>query len=206
MENENNIYKEKSRSAFDKIASNYSESHDGKFVEPMYEEVIKRILELKPRNILDVGCGPGSVLVHLKNKNIGLHGLDISEKMIEEAEKNLGQDVDLRVGDSESMPWLDNSFDIILCNASFHHYPNPLKSLKEMKRLLKKDGVLIIGEPTAPSIIRFITNMSIKYSNKGDVRIYNKKEMESLLEEVGLHPYNYKKINHKSFIINANII
>lgn len=201
---EKNIYKEKSKENFNEIADKYSVSHDGKFVEPMYEEVINRIKVLNPKSILDVGCGTGIILNQFKNKGIELYGLDISEKMIEEARKNLGEEVQLKLGDSESMPWEDDSFELILCNASFHHYPNPKCALREMNRLLKPDGTLIIGDPTAPFIIRQLTNIWIKHSDGGDFRIYNKKEIENLLEETGFKPYNYKKINRQSFIINAS--
>ena len=203
MKANSNTYKEKSRDSFDKIANNYEKSHDGRFVEPMYDEIISRILQANPKSILDVGCGPGSVLVNLKDRNIKLYGIDISENMIKEARKNLGQQAELKVGDSEFIPWQDNSFDLVLCNASFHHYPNPIKSLKEMVRVLKPERCLIMGEPTAPSMMRGIINITIKYSNNGDFRIYNKKEMEKLFREAGLKPYNYKRINHQSFIING---
>ena len=48
----------------------------------------------------------------------------------------IGEEVQLKLGDSEAMPWEDESFDVILCNASFHHYPNPKIALSEMKRLV----------------------------------------------------------------------
>lgn len=201
---EKNIYKERSKEKYNKIADKYSISHDGKFVEPMYDEVINRIRELNPKSILDVGCGTGIVLSYFKDKGIELYGLDISEKMIEEARRNLGEGVQLKVGDSESMPWEDNSFDIILCNASFHHYPNPKTALSEMNRLLKPNGTLIIGDPAAPVIIRQLINGCLKYSDGGDFKIYNRREIEKLLEETGFKPYNYKKINYRSFIINAS--
>ena len=48
----------------------------------------------------------------------------------------IGEEVQLKLGDSEAMPWEDESFDVIFCNASFHHYPNPKTALSEMKRLV----------------------------------------------------------------------
>ena len=48
----------------------------------------------------------------------------------------IGEEVQLKLGDSEAMPWEDESFDVILCNASFHHYPNRKTALSEMKRLV----------------------------------------------------------------------
>ena len=47
--------------------------------------------------------------------------------MIEEAGKKLGKAARLQVGDAEQLPYKDNFFDVVVCNASFHHYPNPGK-------------------------------------------------------------------------------
>lgn len=85
----------------------------------MYNEIINRVEVIKPKRILDVGCGTGNILMKLaKSNNIELYGLDISEKMIDVAKQNLDYDVGLKVGDSEDMPWEDNTFDVIICNAS----------------------------------------------------------------------------------------
>ncbi|MGN0143713.1 MAG: class I SAM-dependent methyltransferase [Clostridium sp.] len=172
----------------------------------MYSEIMRRIMNENPKKILDVGCGTGNVLMRLvPNKDLSLYGLDISEKMIEIAKKNLGNKVELKVGDSEYMPWDDNYFDVIVCNASFHHYPNPEKVLSEMKRVLKDNGTLIIGDPTAPLIIRLILNIFCKLSNKGDYKIYSQKEIEALLIKCGFEPFKFKMINCKSFAVNAKI-
>lgn len=206
-ENNKNIFKENSKVNFNKQAEVYDEDGDGKFVAPMYDEIINRIMCLNPKKLLDIGCGTGNVLMRINmNEDLSLYGLDISEKMIETAKKNLGNKAELKVGDSEYLPWEDNSFDVIVCNASFHHYPDPEKVLLEMKRVLKKNGTLIIGDPTGPIIVRQILNLLFKVSNNGDYRAYSKKEIESLLIKCGLEPFNFKKINWKSFAINAKII
>jgi ubiquinone/menaquinone biosynthesis C-methylase UbiE len=206
MESNKNIFKENSKINFNRKAEVYDKSYDGKFVAPMYDEIINRIISANPKKILDVGCGTGNVLKKLvSNENLSLYGLDISEKMIEIAKKNLENRAELKVGDSEYMPWEDDSFDVIVCNASFHHYPNPKKVLLEMKRVLKSNGTLIIGDPTAPVIYRQIINLYCKISNCGDYRMYFKKEIEELLKECGFEPFNFIKINYKSFAINARI-
>lgn len=207
MENKKNIFKENSKVNFNKQAEIYDEEGDGKFVASMYDEIINRIMFLNPKKLLDIGCGTGNVLMRInRNENLYLYGIDISEKMIEKAKKNLGNKAELKVGDSEYLPWKDNSFDVIVCNASFHHYPNPEKVLLEMKRVLKKNGTVIIGDPTGPIIVRQILNLLFKFSNNGDYRAYSKKEIEALLIKCGLEPFNFKKINWKSFAINAKII
>jgi ubiquinone/menaquinone biosynthesis C-methylase UbiE len=206
MESNKSIFKEKSKVNFNKQAEAYDEGHDGKFVSPMYDEIVNRVLSLNPKKILDVGCGTGNILIRLaKNKDLSLYGLDISENMIEMAKKNLGHRVELKIGDSEHMPWEDDCFDVIFCNASFHHYPDPEKVLLEMKRLLKNNGTLIIGDPTAPVIYRQMINLYCKISNNGDYRIYSKEEIEKLLIKCGFEPFKFAKINCKSFAINAKI-
>ena len=204
MESNKNIFKENSKINYNRQAEVYDESGDGKFVAPMYGEIVNRIMSANPKKLLDVGCGTGNVLMKLNaNEDLSLYGLDISEKMIETAKKNLGNKAELKVGDSEYMPWEDNSFDVIVCNASFHHYPNPEKVLLEMKRVLKSNGILIIGDPTAPVIIRQLINLNCKRSNKGDYRLYSKREIEELLIKCGFVPFEFKMINCKSFAINA---
>lgn len=206
MENSKNIFKENSKMTYNRQASIYDEKGDGKFVAPMYDEIVRRINKVNPKNVLDVGCGTGNVLMRLNvSQDMRLHGLDISEKMIEEAKKNLGDKVELKVGDSEYIPWEDDSFDVVVCNASFHHYPNPEKVLCEMKRVLNKNGTLIIGDPTAPGIYKKIINLFFKISNKGDFRIYSEEEIKALLIKCGFEPFDFKMINSKSFAINAKI-
>lgn len=204
--NNKNIFKENSKINFNRTAEVYDESSDGKFVAPMYEEIVSKVISANPKKILDVGCGTGNVLIKLStNYKFGLYGVDISENMIKIAKKNLGDKAELKVGDSEYIPWEDNSFDVIVCNASFHHYPSPEKVLLEMKRVLKNSGLLIIGDPTAPVICRQFINLYCKISNNGDYKIYSEKEIKALLVKCGFEAFDFKKINYKSFAISAKI-
>ncbi len=97
--------------------------------------------------ILDVGCGTGELAYklagHLEESEI--HGVDISDTMIEKANaKKNGRDINFKVGDVEELPYEDNTFDVITCSHSFHHYPNKEKAISEMYRVLKSDGRLMI--------------------------------------------------------------
>lgn len=206
MESNKNIFKENSKNNYNKQAAIYDERGDGKFVAPMYGEIIGRILNERPKKILDVGCGTGNVLKRLKTyEELSLYGLDISENMIKTAGESLGKRAELKIGDSECIPWGSDFFDVVVCNASFHHYPNPEKVLLEMKRVLKNNGTLIIGDPTGPIIIRQMLNIFCKISSNGDYWIYSKKEIEKLLIKCGFEPFDFKMINCKSFAVNAKI-
>ena len=197
--------KEVSKAHFDAIASSYDTSYDGKFVSKMYQDLVQRVNALSPAplHILDLGCGNGNVLAILsKTTKASLYGLDLSEEMVEVAQQRLPE-VNFCVGDAEALPYAAHQFDVIICNASFHHYPNPLKVLMEIKRVLKKGGTFILGDPTGPSLWLKLLNFGLRYSNSGDYHIYTKKEISALLEKVGFNISNYKNTTLKTFALNA---
>lgn len=196
--------KEYSRRSFDEEAEHYDSSHDGRFAGLVYEDLAERILETKPGLLLDLGCGNGNVLVKVAGRTKAeLYGLDLSQEMIREAEKRLGKKAVLSVGDAEALPYADHMFDTVVCNASFHHYPNPENVLVEIKRVLKKQGVLILGEPTVLRSAIPIFNWLLQWSKSGDYRIYDRKSMERLLTDHGFHPYGWKLVSRKMFLLNA---
>lgn len=207
----NNIVnvKESSKSHFDDIAKDYNNSHDGKYINCMYHEIIERIVSMedKPTKILDLGCGNGNVISLLSDKiDAQLFGVDLSENMVLEAKSYLQEKAEFQVGDAEQIPYKDKMFDVVICNASFHHYPNPLIVLDEIKRVLNDDGIFILGDPTAPFgwILRLF-NWTLRYSDSGDYHIYGKKEIIPMLEQEGFKVMEWKNINMKSFILTAKI-
>jgi ubiquinone/menaquinone biosynthesis C-methylase UbiE len=168
------------------MSSDYSKEL-GKYTEPMHYSLIKELEGRSFKTLLDVGCGNGIFLSMVLNKfDVEVSGIDISPGMIEKSKELLDSRADLKVGDSEHLPWNDGSFDVVTCSASFHHYPNPELVLKEMRRVLRPDGILMIADPfTSNELLRFFANILIKFSKSGDVKIYSQKEMQELLEKCG---------------------
>jgi ubiquinone/menaquinone biosynthesis C-methylase UbiE len=92
--------------------------------------------------ILDNGCGIGYSADFLaKEKMIGI---DISKGMIEKAKKRTNR---LVCADSQRLPFKNETFEVIFCRSLLHHLPNPQDGVREMKRVLKMNGELIISEP-----------------------------------------------------------
>lgn len=185
--------KEKTKDHFDKTASDYNNSSDGKFVEGMYDVLVTEILKSERGRILDVGCGNGNLFKLLPDGKYELHGIDFSKNMIDEAKRTCKNPSTFAVADAESLPFDDDSFDIIVCNASFHHYTNPNAVLKEMHRVLKVNGKLLIGDPYVPDIVRPLINVLIKFSEKGDYHFYGLNEMQELFLENDLIPVSSLK-------------
>lgn len=180
--------KNKTKQHFNETASNYNTSDDGKFVQGMYDVLVNEIQKSQSGKILDIGCGNGNLFTFLPDGKYELFGIDFSENMISEAKKNCKTKVSFIVADAEKLPFDDNTFDIVVCNASFHHYIHPNIVLEEMNRVLKIGGKVLIGDPYIPKGIRGIINALLRFSDSGDYHIYGLSEMENLFLYNGFNP------------------
>jgi ubiquinone/menaquinone biosynthesis C-methylase UbiE len=122
------LFKDKSKLTFSNQANIYDSTYYGKHASKLYNSVIGKINDFKCTKVLDVGCGTGTILSLLsKNESISLSGVDLSEGMLNMAKQKLNDRVELKLGDSEQLPWDNSTFDAIICTDSFHHYPEPEK-------------------------------------------------------------------------------
>jgi ubiquinone/menaquinone biosynthesis C-methylase UbiE len=194
--------KEKSRKTFDKEAKNYSQTSDGKFCRRVYPAILDALEKTKAVSLLDVGCGTGNILAQIQGEK-ALFGIDLSPQMIEAAKQNLGQKATVVVGDAEKLPWNNSMFDTVCCTFSFHHYPNPLNVLKEMQRVLKPGGFLVLADPWMLSPARQILHFTFRYSSQGDCACYGKSDMRSLLQKSGFTLKTWDHPTHDSFLLTA---
>lgn len=200
-------YKEDARKTFDNLAIKYEDHYYGSQSRILYDKTVLKIESFKHEFILDLGCGKGFLLEILKKYQSKLYGADISSEMIKYAQKMLGSHAELKVADSENLPWENNSFDIISCILSFHHYPDPMKSMVEMKRVLKHNGHITIAELWLPEPLRYLTNSYMKsnFNRTGDVKVYSRHEWFNMLNTNGFININIEKTNRIYFIITAEI-
>lgn len=190
--------KEKTKQHFNETASSYNTSDDGKFVSEMYDVMVDEIQKSQPGKILDVGCGNGNLFTFLPDGKYELFGVDFSENMIIEAKKNCKVKASFSVSDAENLPFDDDTFDIVVCNASFHHYIHPNIVLEEMHRVLKDGGKLLIGDPYIPNGLRGLMNVLLRFSDSGDYHIYGLKEMEDLFVDTGFNPVSSLKTGKRT--------
>lgn len=115
-----------------------------------WDELIKEIPEKK--SFLDVGCGAGYALLRAeKDKQCKVTGIDPDPGAhgVGRFIKDFSTQTDIRQGYAENLPFENDEFDVVFSSHVLEHVENEELSLKEMKRVLKNDGVLIIGMPTA---------------------------------------------------------
>jgi len=191
---------ETNKDYWDKCAS----SMDGKglryeFLRKCQTGVIS-LLEIEDSiSVLDIGCGTGWALGQIAKKVNGkgsFYGVDLSSKMIENAQGNFKDDQQFHfvVANAESIPLNGNMFNIIICINSFHHYFNPQKAMNEMQRLLKNGGKLYILDPTADSRIFKILSKIMALFDHAHEKLYSTKEFKEMMLCSGLKYIGLRKI------------
>lgn len=135
----------KTRTDYNRISDHFSSTRSTF----NWDRVIRVLesLELKPSSkLLDLGCGNGRALDILKKYNINYTGLDLSENLIKLAKKKYPT-YHFQIGDLLKTPFVDDTFDYVLSVATLHHIPSKeerLKAFKEINRILKPNGQLIL--------------------------------------------------------------
>ncbi len=195
-------YKKLSLLEFDKAAAKFD--NDDPSVYNMcrrdYPDVLAEVISKPFEDLLDAGCGTGAMLGMFKkdypDKNYT--GIDLSEKMIETARKKGLEEVRFVAGDCENLPFPDNSFDVVTCSMSFHHYPNPEKFFMSLWRVLRPGGRLVLRDMASSSglVMWFINHIEIPTVNivlkKGDVHCYTKADIIKLCNTSSLKLERYE--------------
>ncbi|MGA2677422.1 MAG: class I SAM-dependent methyltransferase [Methanobacterium sp.] len=199
-------YKIESKEKFNQQAKNYDSGSSGKHARGLYDNVLNKLDKFTFNNLLDVGCGTGNLLSVISNKyNVKIAGVDLTPNMLDIARDKLGYQADLRLGDSENLPFEDYNFDMVICTDSFHHYPHPDKVLKEFSRVLKTSGGLLIADPYAPSPFRQLLNLYFPHSKGGEVRMYSKAEIIKLLEKASFKDIKWELVGRTGFIVTSKL-
>lgn len=98
--------------------------------------------------IVDVGAGTGYITEGLIQKGVKVIAVDQSPSMLKEMQRKFPDtdNIEYRVGDAENLPINDSDVNAAFANMYLHHVDNPEKAIKEMSRILKKGGKLIITD------------------------------------------------------------
>ncbi len=117
----------------------------------LYRHIADDLVAELPQNaeVLDVGTGPGVLLVELARRRADLRlvGVDLSADMVAAATRNIAEFADrasARVGDVVELPFDDGSFDVVVSSLSMHHWDHPDAAVPELARVLRAGGRLYI--------------------------------------------------------------
>jgi len=143
--------------------------------EKKFRQAALELVEIQPgMNMLDVGCGTGSLTITAKQKEGAdgqVVGIDPSSNMVNLARdkaKKAGAKIDFQVGVIEKLNFPDDNFDLVFSSLMMHHLPDDLKlaGLGEVHRVLKPGGKLLIIEidPGAFSLVTLVHGHSSQLS------------------------------------------
>lgn len=187
-------YKDLSIKEFTQAAEKYEGDHGGvyKLCKHDYPDILAEIEKESFDSLLDAGCGPAPMLTLLTQKYPQKHytGIDITPKMIEVAQRKKLPNTAFVVGDCETLPFPDNSFDVVICSMSAHHYPHIGRFYASAYRVLKPGGRLILRDMTSANVIsrwfaKHVEMPLINLLGKGDVGMLLCEDVKAGMEKVG---------------------
>ena len=181
------------------------------------KKAIKKI-QNNPEKILDIGTGTADLAINAaKYTNAQIIGIDLSEKMIDIGrnkvkQKKLNNRVSFKIADAENLPFKKQSFDAITLGFVVRNFEDIDKGLKEVYRVLKKKGTIVILEPSNPKgLFNKIYNLyfsfilpklgksiskdkqAYKYLSESVKKFPNKNQFINKLKKIG-----FKKCTHIS--------
>ncbi|RTE53593.1 bifunctional demethylmenaquinone methyltransferase/2-methoxy-6-polyprenyl-1,4-benzoquinol methylase UbiE [Arenibacter aquaticus] len=121
------------------------------------KRVVSIVSKNKPTKILDIATGTGDLAINMATTGAKeIIGLDISPGMLEVGQKKiedkkLGNIIKMVVGDSENLPFEDNTFDAITVAFGVRNFEDLKKGLKEIYRVLKPGGTFVVLETSVPT-------------------------------------------------------
>ena len=140
---------------YDSFATQYEEHAAAAPYNALYDRpaTLRLVGDVTGKRVLDAACGPGFYIEQLLARNAEVVGCDASPAMIELARARVGERAALRVHSlDDPFSWLGSgTVDVVLCALAYHYVTNRIGFLREVHRLLHREGVLVISthHPTA---------------------------------------------------------
>jgi SAM-dependent methyltransferase len=173
---------------FDDVAAVYDESLPAHVVEHYLRRRSEYVASVCPpgADVLDVGCGTGTLAARLAAAGYNVTGVDPSEGMLEVLRAR-GSSVRAVQGSGTALPFADDSFDLVMCVAVMHHVAQPddvRRTLAEMVRVARTAGLILIWDhnPRNPYWGRLMARVP---QDTGDERLISEAELVSGLRAGG---------------------
>jgi len=121
------------------------------------EVVAEKVEFARPQSTdlaLDVACGSGAFILALARRVRLARGIDLTAEMLRQARQSQQEqqitNVCFERGEAEQLPYPNAAFDLVSCQLSFHHMPRPELALKELVRVMKPEGRMLIIDSLGP--------------------------------------------------------
>ena len=153
MSDEQELDQDEIKEFYDSVYYADATADNGGRVEGHYVRLFNRLNIADGANVLDVACGTGEWLQVCALHDCDLSGVDLSPKAIAICEQRLPNGK-FFAQPAETLPFDDNTFDVITCLGSLEHFVDPVSSLKEMARVARADATVVLLVPNKDFLTR----------------------------------------------------
>ncbi|KPK79297.1 MAG: hypothetical protein AMJ81_13455 [Phycisphaerae bacterium SM23_33] len=159
--------------------------------------------------ILDVGCATGRLLAKLADAGATrLCGVDLAPNILGVAAEKLAPRLvapELRAADAEdSIPWPEHSFDVVTLTGVLHHFYRPDDALREIHRVLRPGGRLLVMDPELFPPLRQVLNLVLLLApHAGDYHFYSRRAAAKLLERAGFRCLEARRVGLWAYLLTA---
>ncbi|MGB6131155.1 MAG: class I SAM-dependent methyltransferase [Acidobacteriaceae bacterium] len=158
------------------------------------EEILESIVRVaRPTaldRVLDVACGPGLLVCALARRVRQATGIDLTPAMLEQARRTQQEqgleNVAWEQGDVRALPHADGMFDIVTCRFAFHHFQEPVVVLKEMRRVCRPGGRVVVADSAPAAAKADAFNAMEKMRDPSHTRALPAEELTAMFGEAGL--------------------
>ena len=137
-----------SKEYFNNVATEWDEMREGFFSKNLRVKVCNAANVKAGENAADIGAGSGFLTEELVNRNVNVIAVDQSDSMVRVLKEKFGTVslVKVVLADGENLPIEDGSLDYVFANMYLHHVEDPRAAIKEMTRVLKNGGKVILSD------------------------------------------------------------
>jgi ubiquinone/menaquinone biosynthesis C-methylase UbiE len=166
--------------------------------------------DVRESAILDVGCATGRLLERLARAGARqLAGSDLAPRILEVARSKLCRlhvEADLQRADAETaLPWPSRTFDVVTLTGVMHHFLRPQAALKEIRRVLRSEGRLIMADVSFFPPLRELFNLCLRvHPHDGDCHFRTGTQVQQLLRACGWEVRRSQRISWWGFGVAAS--
>lgn len=186
------------RQEYSRIAARY-DTRWKFYVEASIQGTLQRVHVAPGDYVLDVGCGTGILLEALSSAEpqAKFTGIDLSGAMLDVARRRLGPTIDLSQAHAENLPFCEAAFDFVFSTNAFHFIHNPLAALREVRRVLKPSGTVVITDWCDDYLACRVCDLFLRLFNRAHFQTYGSKKCRKILTEAG-----FSRVNIDRYTLN----
>ena len=159
---------------------------------PQWEAIFDEVNLDGSTNFLDAGCGGGTACLLAEQRGAKITGIEAAPAMVEFAQRQVPSGR-FTVGDIQELPYEGNTFDVVLASSSLQYTGDRLETLRELKRVTKRDGLIAVTLWSVPEKVEFRKVFDAVKKllpspppGKGPFELSKDTVLENLMKSVGL--------------------